>query len=210
MRTCGTTAGGVSGGYSKGGASTVSEVEGMMRGQITMIEQPHAYPVWRVTRRLNGVTVEREGVQVGTICGGDRLDWEQPELIEIVACPAAWKLLPLPVQQEIWTRLLGCLRGGQPIVHDRPEIGRLASATFRAILDRAVAEGNTRLIEDLVADCPYWRCGRDDLLRLPSFELRSWYRLLRLPRNANVRGGITDFVRALRYAAGLLEVTDTE
>ncbi len=181
-----------------------------MRVQITMTEQPHAYPDWRVTRRLNGVTVEREGVRVGTICGCDRLDWEQPELIEIVACPAAWRLLPLPVQQQIWTRLLGCLRGGQPIVHDRPEIGRLAEATYRTILDRAVAEGNTRLIEDLVADCPFFELGRDQLLQQPSFELRRWHKLLRLPRNANVRGGVMDFVRALRYAAGLLETTDTE
>ena len=111
------------------------------------------------------------------------------------------------MQQQIWSRLLGCLRGDHPLVHDRPEIGRLAEATFRAIWDRAVAENNSRLIEDLVADCPFFELGRDALLQQPPFELRRWHRLLRLPRNANVRGGITDFVRALRYAAGLLEVT---
>lgn len=175
-----------------------------------MTEQHHAGPVWRVTCTQNVVTVERDGVRVGMICGCDKLDWVQPELIEIVACPAAWRSLPLPVQQQIWTRLLGCLRGDHPMVHDRPEIGRLAETTFRAILDRAVTEGKTRLIEDLVADCPYWAFGRDQLLRLPSFELRRWYRLLRLPKNVNVRDGIKDFVRSLRYAAGLLETTETE
>ena len=178
-----------------------------MRGQLTMTEQRHAEPVWRLTCPQNVVTVERDGVRVGTICGCEKLDWVQPELIEIVACPAAWKLLPLPVQQQIWTRLLGCLRGGQPIVHDRPEIGRLAEATFRAVLDRAVAEGNNRLIEDLVADCAFFEMGRDELLQQPSFELRRWHRLLRLPKNVNVQGGITDFVRALRHAAGFLDAT---
>ena len=169
--------------------------------------QHHADPVWRVTGTQNAVIVERKGVPVGTICGCAKLNWEQPELIEIVACPAAWKLLPLRVQQQIWNRLLGCLRGDHSIVHDRPEIGRLSEATFRAIMERAVAEGNSLLIEDLVTDCPYFELRRDDLLRQPSFELRRWYRLLRLPRNANVRDGIKDFVRALRYAAGLLETT---
>ncbi|MBY0458208.1 MAG: hypothetical protein K2V38_12780 [Gemmataceae bacterium] len=172
--------------------------------------QANTDPVWRVTRPQNGLVVEREGVRVGTICGCDRLNWEKPELIGIVACPAAWKSLPLRVQQQIWSRLLGCLRRDHPIAHDRPEIGRLSDATFRAVMDRAVAENNSRLIEDLVADCPYWRCGRDDLLRQPSFELRRWHRLLRLPKNVNVRGGVKDFVRALRHAAGLLEATDTE
>ncbi len=181
-----------------------------MRGQLTMIEHRHAEPVWRVTCPQNVVIVEREGVPVGTICGCDKLDWVQPELIEIVSCPAAWRSLPLRVQMQIWSRLLGCLRGDHPMVHDRPEIGRLAETTFRVIWDRAFAESNSRLIEDLVADCPYWRCGRDDLLRQPSFELRRWHRLLRLPKNANVRDGIMDFVRALRYAAGLLETTEAE
>ena len=178
-----------------------------MRGLRTMTEPHHADPVWRVTSPQNVVIVEREGVPVGTICGCDRLDWEQPELIEVVACPAAWRLLPLPVQQQIWTRLLGCLRGGQPIAHDRPETGRLAEATFRAIFDRAVTEGNTRLIEDLVADCPFFELGRDQLLQQPSFELRRWHRLLRMPKNVNVRDGIEDFVRALRHAAGFLDAT---
>ncbi len=183
-----------------------------MKGLRAMTEQHHADPVWRLTSPQNVVIVEREGVRVGTICGFDRLDWEQPELIEIVACPAAWRSLPLRVQMQIWSRLLGCLRGDHPIVHDRPEIGRLAEKTFRAIWDRAVAEGNTRLIEDLVADCPFWgMMSRDELLQQEPSELRRWHRLLLLPRNANVRDGIMDFVRALRYAAGLLETTaDTE
>ena len=178
-----------------------------MRGQLTMTEQRHAESVWRLTCPQNVVTVERDGVRVGTISGCDKLEWVQPELIEIVACPSAWKSLPLRVQQQIWSRLLGCLRRDHPIAHDRPEIRRMSEETFRAILDRAVEEGNTRLIEDLVADCPYFEMRRDELLQQPSFALRRWYRLLRLPRNANVRGGITDFVRALRHAAGLLDAT---
>ncbi len=181
-----------------------------MRGQLTMTEQRHAEPVWRLTCPQNVVTVERDGVRVGTICGCDKLDWVQPELIEIVACPAAWRSLPLRVQQQIWSRLLGCLRGDHTIVHDRPEIRRLAETTFRAIWDRAVADNNSRLIEDLVADCPYFELGRDELLQQASFELRRWHRLLQLPRNANVRGGITDFVRTLRYAARFLDATDFE
>lgn len=74
---------------SKAGAGNVSEAEGKMQGLRTMAEQHHADPVWRVISPQNVVIVEREGVPVGTICGCDRLDWEQPELIEIVACPAA-------------------------------------------------------------------------------------------------------------------------
>ena len=115
--------------------------------------------------------------------------------------------LPLRVQQQIWSRLLGCLRRDDPIVHDRPEIGRLAEATFRAIWDRAVSEHNSCLIEDLVADCPYWRCGRDELLRQEPSDLRRWHRLLRLPKGVNVRDGIKEFVTALRHAAGFLDAT---
>jgi hypothetical protein len=172
-----------------------------------MNAQANTDPVWRVTRPQNVVTVERDGVPVGTICGCDMLHWKEPELIEIVAHPAGWRSLPLRVQQQIWSRLLGCIRGDHPIVHDRPDIGRLAETTFRAIWERAFAENNSRLLEDLVADCPYFELRRDELLRQPSFELRRWYRLLRLPRNANVRDGIKDFVRALRHAAGFLAAT---
>ena len=185
----------------KVGTSTVFEEEGEDASVLRSCLAGHqlAEPPIRGAKRIPVATTSR--------C--DQLDWKS-ELIEIVACPAAWRLLPLPVQQQIWSRLLGCLLRDHPIAHDRPEIRRLSEATFRAIMDRAVAENNARLIEDLVADCPYWEMGRDELLQQSAWELRRWHRLLRLPKNVNVRDGIKDFVRALRYAAGLIVATECE
>lgn len=166
-------------------------------------------PIWRVISWQSLLFVERNGILVATTSGCDKLDWK-PELIEIVASQDAWRLLPFPVQQQIWAMLLGCLRGEETIIFDRPEILRLAEATFRAIVDRAIAQCNSRLIEDLVADCPYWEMGRDELLKQSAWDLRRWHRLLRLPKNVNVRDGITDFVRALRHAAALIAATECE
>ena len=180
-----------------------------MRESLTKTDQRNSDPIWRVTSPQNVVSVERNGILVATISRCDKLVWK-PELIEIAASQDAWGLLPLPVQQQIWAMLLGCLRGEEPIIFDRPEILRLAEATFRAIVDRAVAQGNSRLIEDLVADCPFYELGRDELLQQSAWELRHWHRLLRLPKNVNVRDGIKDFVRALRYAAALIVATECE
>jgi hypothetical protein len=49
--------------------------------------------------------------------------------------------------------------------------------------------------------------NRDALLQQEPSELRLWYRLLRQPKDVNVRCGITDFVRALKHAAGLILAT---
>ena len=154
--------------------------------------------------------VERHGVLVATLrCSDDEYDklfWKQPELIEIAACPGAWKALPVWVQTQIWERLVnGFLRGQEPIVHDRPELGRLAEATFRATVERAI--GNRELLEELFEDCPYWRMDRDELLEQEPSELRLWHRLLRQPKDEDVRLGIIDFLRALRHAAGLIRAT---
>lgn len=134
----------------------------------------------------------------------DALFWKQPELIEIAACPGAWKSLPDWVQTQIWARLVAFLRGEDPIVHDRPELRRLAEATFRATVDRA--RGNRELLEELIADSPFWGMDGDELLKQEPSELRLWHRLLRLP-NEDVRPGIADFIRALRHAAGLIRAT---
>ncbi len=155
--------------------------------------------------------VERRGVLVATLRRSDdeydAIFWKEPELIEIAACPSAWRLLPLWLQTPIWRRLLGMIRGYEPVVHDRPEIRRLAEATFRARVERAIKEGNKRLLEELVRDCPFWLMGRAELLQQQPSELRRWHRLLRLPRNDETEFGIEDFVRALRHAAGFLDAT---
>jgi hypothetical protein len=158
--------------------------------------------------------VERHGVLVGTMRRSDddydAVFWKQPELIEIAACSTAWKLLPLWLQTPIWRRLLAFIQGYESVVHDRPEIRRLAEATFRARVDRAIEQGNQRLLEELVADCPFWRMGRDELLQQQPSELRRWCRLLRFPKGEESRSPNADFVRALRHAAGLIDATIDE
>jgi hypothetical protein len=153
--------------------------------------------------------VERQGVLVATLRWSndeyDKLFWKRPDLIEIAACPPAWKTLPVWVQTPIWQRLVAFVQGQEPIVHDRPELRRMAEATFRATVERAI--GNRDLLEELFEDCPFWRMDRDELLDQDPGELRLWYRLLRLPKSEEVRSGITDFVRALRHAAGLIRAT---
>ena len=154
--------------------------------------------------------VERRGTVVATLRFGDECDticWKQPELIEIAACQRAWQLLPMGVQIPIWRRLLAVIRGYEPVAHDRPEVRRLAEATFRTRVVRATEEGNKRLLEELVADCPFWMLGRAALLQQQPSDLRRWHRLLRLPRNDEARFGVEDFVRALRHAAGFLDAT---
>lgn len=153
--------------------------------------------------------VERLGIVAATIrCNDDENDalfWKQPELIEIVACALAWKTLPVSVQAAIWQRLIAFIRGQEPVVHDRPELRRLAETAFRATVERAF--GNRELLEDLFKDCPFWGMDRDELLQQEPCELRLWYRLLRLPKDEAVRPGIGDFVRALKHAAGLIRAT---
>jgi hypothetical protein len=155
--------------------------------------------------------VERQGTLVATMRRSDdeydAIHWKQPELVEIAACPSAWRLFPLWLQTPIWRRLLGMIRGYEPVVHDRPEIRRLAEATFRARVERAIKEGNERLLEEMVRDCPFWLMGRAELLQQQSSELRRWHRLFRLPRNDETEFGIEDFIRALRHAAGFLDAT---
>lgn len=156
--------------------------------------------------------VERRGTLVGILRRSDddkeALFWKEPELIEIAACQQAWQLLPLWLQTPIWRRLIDMIRGYEPVAHDRPEIQRLAEATFRARVDRAIKEGNKRLLEELAADCPFWRIGsRSELLQQQPCELRRWHRLLRLPTNDETKFGIEDFIRALRHAAGFLDAT---
>lgn len=154
--------------------------------------------------------VERHGILMATLrWNGDEYDvlhWKQPELIEIAAHPLAWKSLPQWVQTPIWERLVAYLRGQEPIVHDRPELRRLAEASFRARVIRAI--GNSELLEELVQACPFWGMDRDELLQQEPGELRLWHRLLRLPKDEDVRMGIMDFLRALRHAAGLIRATE--
>ncbi len=156
--------------------------------------------------------VERHGTLVATMRRSDdeydAIHWKQPELIEIAACPSAWRFLPLWLQTPIWRRLLAFIRGYDPVVHNRPEIRRLAEATFRTRVVRTIEEGNKLLLEELVADCPFWRIrGRAELLQQQPSELRRWYRLFRLPKSDETELGIEDFVRALRHAAGFLDAT---
>lgn len=155
--------------------------------------------------------VERRGVWVGTLRRNDdeydTVYWREPELVEIAAGQQAWQLLPMWLQIPIWRRLLGIIRGFEPVAHDRPEIRRLAEATFRARVERAIEEDNHRLLEELATDCHFWRMGRAELLQQQPCELRQWHRLLRVPRNDETEFGIEDFVRALRHAAGFLDAT---
>jgi hypothetical protein len=155
--------------------------------------------------------VERHGTLVGWMVQSDddneALIWKEPELIEIAACQRAWQLLPMRVQIPIWRRLLAIIRGYESVAHDRPEIRRLAEATFRARVDRAIEQNNHRLLEELATDCHFWRMGRAELLQQQPSELRRWYRILRLPKNDETEFGIEDFVRALRHAAGFLNAT---
>ncbi len=158
--------------------------------------------------------VERRGVLVATMRrSNDKYEsvfWKQPELIEIAACQRAWQLLPMWLQIPIWRRLMDYIRGFASVVHDRPEIQRLAEVTFRARVERAIEQGNQRLLEELVADCPFWRMGRDELLQQEPCELRQWHRLLRFPKGEESRSPNADFVRALRHAAGLIDATADE
>lgn len=135
----------------------------------------------------------------------DKLFWKQPELIEIAACPPAWKTLPVWAQIPIWRRLVAFVRGQEPIVHDRPELRRLAEAAFRATVVRAT--GNRELLEELFEECPYWEMDRAELLQQEPSDLSLWHRLLRLPKDEDVRLGMIDFIRALRHAAGLIRAT---
>ena len=160
------------------------------------------------------LVVERKSVWVGTLRRNDDDDdtifWREPELVEIAACQQAWQLLPMWLQIPIWRRLLDMIRGYEPVAHDRPEIRRLAEATFRARVDRAIEQDNHRLLEELVTDCPFWRMGRDELLKQEPSELRQWHRLLRFPKGEESRSPNADFTRALRHAAGFLDATFDE
>lgn len=153
--------------------------------------------------------VERHGVLVATLrWSGDEYDalhWKQPELIEVAACPEAWKTLPVWAQTPIWRQLVAFVQGQEPIVHDRPELRKLAEATFRATVVRAI--GNREFLEELFEDCPFWGMDRDALLDQDPSELRLWHRLLRLPKDEDVRSGMIDFIRALKHSAGLIRAT---
>jgi hypothetical protein len=154
--------------------------------------------------------VERHGILVahlrwsyaGKASGCLRIE---PELIEIAACPGAWKSLPVWVHEAVWRRLLTIIYGHEPLAHDRPELRRLAETSFRATVKRAI--GNQGLLEELFAACPFWSMSREQLLEQDPSELRLWHRLLRLPKDEAVRSGIIDFLRALRHAAGLIRAT---
>lgn len=74
-------------------------------------------------------------------------------------------------------------------------------------MDRAIEQGNQRLLEELVTDCPFWRMGRVELLQQQPCELRQWHRLLRFPKGEESRSPNADFTRALRHAAGFLDAT---
>jgi hypothetical protein len=159
--------------------------------------------------------VERHGVVVATMRRSDdeydAIFWREPELIEIAACQSAWQLLPTWLQTPIWRRLLGFIRGHVPVVHDRPEIRRLAERTFRARVDRAIEQGNVRLLEELAEDCPFLGMKRDELLQQQPCELRRWFRLLRLPKDIAASTWVSDLSRAMRHAAGLLDaMSDSE
>jgi hypothetical protein len=153
--------------------------------------------------------IERHGILVATIRRNDddydTIFWRQPELIGIAACPSAWRLFPLWLQKPIWGRLLAFILGEDPMVYERPEVRRLAEATFRTRVDRAIEQRNRLLLEELVQDCPFWLMSRDELLQEEPSELRRWYRLLRVPKKELSDVGV--FARALRHAAGLLEAT---
>jgi hypothetical protein len=158
--------------------------------------------------------VERGSVLVATMRRSDNqhdaIFWKQPELIEIAACQQAWQLLPTWLQEAIWRRLLSFIRGNEPVVHDRPEVRRLAEATFRIRVDRAIEQRNDKLLMEFAEDSPFWRMGRDELLQQHPCELRRWYRLLRLPKDRASEFTISDFVRALRHSAGLIVATTEE
>ena len=158
--------------------------------------------------------VERHGVVVATLRRSDdqhdAVFWKEPELIEIAACQPAWQLLPIWLQKPIWWRLLSFICGDSPVPHDRPDIRRLAEATFRTRVDRAIEHGNDQLVIALAEDCPFYEMGRDELLQQHPCELRQWYRLLRLPKIQATQFAISDFVRALRHAAGLIDATFEE
>ena len=158
--------------------------------------------------------VERHEVLVATMRRSDdereAIFWKEPELIEIAARQPAWQLLPIWLQTPIWRRLLAFIRGDVPVVHDRPEIRRLAETTFRTRVNRAIEQRNDKLVMELAEDCPFWRMGRDELLQQHPCELRRWYRLLRLPKDQASQFAISDFVRALRHAAGLIDATSEE
>lgn len=153
--------------------------------------------------------IQRKGILVATLRRSDdhfdAIFWKQPELIEIAACQPAWQLLPMWLQTPIWRRLLEIISGNVPVAHDRPEIRRLAERTFRARVDRALQQGNLSLLEELAKDCPCWQMSRDDLLQEEPCDLRRWHRLLRLPKDTDT--WVSDFARALRHAAGLLDAT---
>jgi hypothetical protein len=153
--------------------------------------------------------IECHGAVVATMrCSDDEDDeifWKEPELIGIASSPTAWKILPSWVQTQSWQRLLDFIRGHSAVVHDRPEIRRLAESTFRARVDRAINEANRKLLQELVEDCPFWGMNRDELVKEESYELRQWHRLLRLPTGTSPE--IESFTRSLRHAAGLIQAT---
>jgi hypothetical protein len=158
--------------------------------------------------------VERRGVLVATMRrSNDKYEavfWKQPELIEIASCQPAWQLLPTWLQEPIWRRLLSFIRGNSPVPHDRPEIRRLAEKTFRARVDRAIEQRNDKLVMELAKDSPFWGMNRGMMLQQHPVELRRWCRLLRLPRGEASEFAISDFVRALHHAAGLIVATFEE
>lgn len=102
---------------------------------------------------------------------------------------------------------MAIINGEVPIAHARPDLRRLAENTFRTRMDRAIEQGSQDLIEELIADCPFWKMGRDELLEQDPTELRRWHRLLRFPKDVEPRWAITDFVRSLHHAAGLIDAT---
>jgi hypothetical protein len=168
--------------------------------------------VWRiacVNRPQILWIVERKGITVATIrWNDDAIYWIQPEFIEIASSPTAWKTFTFGVQTSIWRRLLAFLQGQEPIVHDRPEIRRLAECTFRIRVDRAIQQGNRDLLIELAQDCPFLAMSRDELLQQQPYELLQWFRLLRLPKTKILLPEIRLFTRSLWHAAGLLKATE--
>ena len=128
-----------------------------------------------------------------------------PESIRIASDMSSWTLLSPGVQLQIWRRLLSIIDGTEVIAHDRPDLRRLAESSFRKRIERAF--GNDELLREFAADCPFWTMTREELLRQNPSDLRRWHRLLRLPKGQTFQIGLSDFVRSLRYAAGLLETT---
>ncbi len=155
--------------------------------------------------------VERHGVVVATLRRSDdkhdAVFWKQPELIEIASCQPAWQLLPTWLQTPIWRRLLEFVKGEASVVHERPDLRRLAEQTFRTRVDRAIEQRNDKLLMEFAEDSPFWRMSRDELLRQHPCELRRWCRLLRPPKDRASEFAISDFVRALWHAAGLIDAT---